>query len=36
MKIKVYLTKGHKIVNISVTDNVRIIANKYNRWEYIL
>jgi len=36
MKVKVYLTKGYKIVNISVTDDVRTIANKYNRWEYVL
>ena len=36
MKIKIYLQKGYKIVNISVTDNLRTIANKYERWEYIL
>ena len=36
MKIKAYLTNGYKIINISVADDVRTIANKYDRWEYVL
>ena len=36
MKIKAYSTNGYKIINISVTDDVRAIANKYDRWEYVL
>jgi len=37
MKIKAYLTDGkYKILTVQVTDDVKTIANKYERWEYIL
>ena len=37
MKIKVFITDSrYKIVNVAVTDDVAAIANKYNRWEYVL
>lgn len=37
MKIKVFTTgNSFKIVNVVVTDDVMAIANKYNRWEYVL
>jgi hypothetical protein len=36
MRIKVYLTNGFKIINVCVADNISAIANKYERWEYIL
>lgn len=37
MKIKAYLTNGkYKIIKIEVTDDVKTIANTYERWEYIL
>lgn len=36
MRIKAYLENGkYKIISILVTDDVKI-ANKYERWEYIL
>ena len=36
MKIKVYLPNGYKIVNVSIADDVQSIADKFNRWEYVL
>jgi len=36
MRIKVYLPNGYKIVNVSVTDDIKQIAKKYLRWEYVL
>lgn len=37
MKIKAYLENGtYKIVSVTVADDVKRIANKYNRWEYVL
>jgi len=37
MKIKAYLTNGmYKIISVLVTDDVKTIAKKYERWEYIL
>ena len=36
MKIKVFVPGGYKIVNIEVKDDVKMIANKYQSWEYIL
>ena len=37
MKIKVFTTNNtYKIVNVVVADDVTAIANKYNRWEYVL
>jgi len=36
MKIKVYLTKGYRIINVSVSDSVKEISKKYGRWEYVL
>ncbi|ADG92295.1 hypothetical protein Arnit_0630 [Arcobacter nitrofigilis DSM 7299] len=37
MKIKAYLTNGsYKIVRVLVTDDVKAIARKYERWEYVL
>ncbi|KLD99252.1 hypothetical protein AF74_00455 [Aliarcobacter butzleri L349] len=37
MKIKVYLKDDvYKIVTVLVIDDIRKIANKYERWEYVL
>jgi len=36
MKIKVYLAKGYRIINVSVSDSVKEISKKYGRWEYVL
>ena len=37
MKIKAYLENGKfTIISVLVTDDVKKIANKYQRWEYIL
>ena len=36
MKIKVYLEKGYKIINVSVTDTIKKISEMYTRWEYVL
>ena len=37
MKIKVFI-KGtfSKVLTVQVTDDVKTIANKYERWEYVL
>ena len=36
MKIKVYLSSGYKIVNVYVFDDIKKIADKFDRWEYVL
>lgn len=37
MKIKVFLDYNtYKIINVITSDDVRTIANKYDRWEYVL
>ena len=36
MKIKVYLAKGYRIINVSVHDTIKEISEKYSRWEYVL
>lgn len=37
MRIKAYLENGkYKIISVLVTDDVKKIANQYERWEYIL
>jgi len=36
MKIKVFITGGYKIVSVNVFDDIKRIADKYNRWEYVL
>jgi len=36
MKIKVYLPGGYKIVNVYVFDDIKKIADKFERWEYVL
>lgn len=37
MKIKVYTTgTSFKIVNVSISDDVKTIADQYERWEYVL
>lgn len=36
MKIKVFLPNGYKIVSVQVADDVKKIADKYDRWEYVL
>jgi hypothetical protein len=36
MKIKVYLEKGYKIVNISVDDDMKKISEMFKQWEYVL
>lgn len=34
MKIKVFVNeKVFKVINVLVTDDVKIIANKFDRWE---
>lgn len=37
MKIKAYLENGNfRIISVLVTDDVKKIANQYERWEYVL
>ncbi len=37
MKIKVFTTSNsYKIVNVSNEDDIKKIADKFNRWEYVL
>lgn len=36
MKIKVFLPTGYKIVRVSTADDIKKIAEKYQRWEYVL
>ena len=36
MKIKVYLPSGYKIVSVTGADDVKKIAEKFLRWEYVL
>lgn len=37
MKIKVYIKDNvYKIVTVLVIDDIKKIANKYERWEYVL
>ena len=36
MKIKVFLPSGYKIVGVNVFDDVKKIADKFERWEYVL
>jgi len=36
MKIKVYVTNGYRIINVSVHDSVRTISKLFSRWEYVL
>jgi hypothetical protein len=37
MKIKVYLKDDvYKIVTVVVIDDIRKIASKFERWEYVL
>jgi len=36
MNIKVYLPTGYKIVQIVVSDDIKKIADKFERWEYVL
>jgi hypothetical protein len=37
MRIKAFLENGkYKIISVLVTDDVKKIANQYERWEYIL
>jgi hypothetical protein len=37
MKIKAYLNSGrYKIINALGIDDIKIIANTYSRWEYIV
>ena len=36
MKIKVYLPGGYKIVSVYVFDDIKKIADKFERWEYVL
>lgn len=37
MRIKAFLKNGkYKIVSVLVTDDVKKIANQFERWEYIL
>ena len=36
MKIKVFMPTGYKIVQIVVSDDIKKIADKFDRWEYVL
>jgi len=36
MKIKVYLPDGYKIITVLVSDHIKRISDKYQRWEYVL
>ena len=37
MKIKVYIKDNiYKIVTVLVIDDIKKIAKKYDRWEYVL
>lgn len=37
MKIKAYLKSGDfKIINVTIQDDVKRIAEKFDRWEYSL
>ena len=36
MKIKVFFPNGYKIVRVQVADDVKKIASKFQRWEYVL
>jgi len=36
MNIKVFLPTGYKIVKVVVLDDIKKIANKYERLEYVL
>lgn len=37
MKIKAYLENGNfRIISVLVTDDVKKIANQFERWEYVL
>ena len=36
MNIKVYLPTGYKIVRVVVSDDIKKIADKFDRWEYVL
>jgi len=36
MKIKVFIPSGYKIVSVNVADDVKKIAEKFLRWEYVL
>jgi len=36
MKIKVFMPTGYKIVQIVVSDDIKKIADKFERWEYVL
>ena len=35
-KIKVYLLNGYKIITVEVQDDIKIIAERYQSWEYVL
>ena len=35
MMIKVYLSRGWKIIEVGSIDEVQAIASKYQRWEYV-
>jgi len=37
MKIKIYLLNGScNVVRVNTLNDVKTIANKYERWEYVL
>ena len=36
MKIKVFLLSGYKIVVVNIFDDIKKIADKYKKWEYVL
>lgn len=37
MKLKVFISeKRFKFVSVTVADDVKLISNEYDRWEYVL
>ena len=36
MKIKVFVPGGYRIVNVDIQDDIKMISEKYQEWEYVL
>ena len=36
MKVKVFIQSGYKIVAVNILDDIKKIAEKFDRWEYVL
>ncbi len=35
MNIKVFISNGYKIMRVVVSDDIKKIADKFERWEYV-